>query len=293
MNIWPNFFIVGAAKAGTTSLYAYLNHTPGVYMSPIKEPGYFRTTDFGSKFKSSRISDKSKYLKLFSEVKSEKAIGEATPGYLADPDSANLIYQAVPHAKIIISLRDPVERAYSQYLWRITKTGITQSFHEIVTERVDNVNDTSAYNFCLDPGLYTKNVKRYQDLFGSEQVKIIIFEEFVKNPKKIVKEVLEFLEVNADAPTVLEKTYNAYSKPRGKLGQSILGNRTIRKIAPKLFPQSLLWKVREDVLLKKGIKPKMDQVDRSLLENFYIQNVKSLQILLKRKVPWDWANKFD
>ena len=105
---WPNFFIVGAPKAGTSSLYAYLNEIPGIFMSPKKEPNYFSENTIPNDHPIKPIRDKKKYLELFKGVKGEKIIGEASTSYLADPEAPKLIHEACPDAKILISLRDPV-----------------------------------------------------------------------------------------------------------------------------------------------------------------------------------------
>ncbi|MEX0656428.1 MAG: sulfotransferase domain-containing protein, partial [Nitrosopumilaceae archaeon] len=114
--LWPNFFIVGADKAGTSSLYAYLMNIPGIFMSRYKEPNYFSTMTFGDNHDLRPIRDKKKYLELFKNVKNEKIVGEASPSYLGDKEAPKLIHKVSPEAKILICLRDPVERVYSHYL---------------------------------------------------------------------------------------------------------------------------------------------------------------------------------
>ena len=89
MDIWPNFFIVGAQKAGSTSLYEYLKNMPEIYMSPIKEPSFFSVKIIPENHPQEAIRDKKEYLKLFEKVKDEKIIGEASPTYLADPEAPN------------------------------------------------------------------------------------------------------------------------------------------------------------------------------------------------------------
>ena len=117
MEKWPNLFIVGAPKAGTTSLHEYFEKKiPGIFMSDVKEPYYFCKTLIPIDHYITPIRDKKKYLELFEKSKTEKIIGESSVWYLSDPDASSLIYQKVPNAKIIIMLRDPVERAFSHYL---------------------------------------------------------------------------------------------------------------------------------------------------------------------------------
>jgi len=286
---WPNFFIVGAPRAGTTSLYSYLNDTPGIYMSTIKEPRFFHHNLPESNL--SIMHDKKKYLGLFRNVKDEKSIGEASPTYLYDSESSLLIHKVIPHAKIIIILRDPVERAFSHYLLLKIQGIEKRSFHEAITRSIDKrkngINDYSSY---LDPGLYTKQVKRYVDIFGTN-VLILIFEELIKNKKEKIKEVLDFLEVDAEPPIIeIEKVYNAYGVPRGKIGRYIFSSQTLASIASRIMPQSLKWKLKEKLILKKEEKPELEKEDRYALESFYLNDVKELQSLLKRKIPWYLSN---
>jgi len=98
---WPNFFIVGAARAGTTSLYNFLKNAEGIFMSPVKETGHFIPNDPRG------YNDEKKYLCLFEGAKDEKVLGEATPGYLTSPETPELIKMKVPHAKILITIISP------------------------------------------------------------------------------------------------------------------------------------------------------------------------------------------
>ena len=124
------------------------------------------------------------------------------------------------------------------------------------------------------------------------QVKVLIFEEFIKDPVKTVKNVLEFLGVNAEPPDSVEKTHNPYGKPRGKLAKRLLGSNKVLGVSNRIIPQSLQWKVREKFLLKKETKPTISKEDQQILEQFYKNDVKELKILLKRNLPWEWIKKF-
>jgi len=288
MEKWPNFLIVGASKSGTTSLYEYLRNTEGIYMSPIKEPRYFHThpTQYTARF---GIREKSKYLKLFKGVTDEKAVGEASPSYLRDPKSAKLIHDLIPDARIVILLRDPIERALSQFLMEKTSGKEKRSFTEVIITSINlRKKGIPEFNKCLYPGLYTDQVRRFLDLFGTEQVKILIFEEFIKNPQENVKQILEFLGIVAKTPETIQKTFNPYGKPRGKISQYLLSNDTVWKLAVTLVPQNLRWKIKQNLLIKRDKKPLLLDKDRLVLEKFFREDVKNLQILLKRKIPWEW-----
>jgi len=99
MEHWPNFFIVGAPRAGTTSLYEFLKRTKGVFMPSYKEPHYFSVTIDRSLINRKPIRDKKKYLQLFKKVNNEKAVGEASTSYLWDTEAPKLIYKKKPKLK--------------------------------------------------------------------------------------------------------------------------------------------------------------------------------------------------
>ena len=100
-------------------------------------------------------------------------------------------------------------------------------------------------------------------------MKIIIFEEFVNNTKETVKEVLDYLGVDADPPHT-EKIYNVYGVPRGKIGRYIYGSKTLARITSRTIPQSLKWKLKEKLILKNEKKPELEKTDRLTLKSFYL-----------------------
>jgi len=191
LETWPNFFIVGAIKAGTSSLYAYLKEIPGIYMSPVKEPNYFSVSTISDNHRVNPIRQEQQYFKLFSKVKDEKIIGEASPNYLIDPQAPDLIHKVSPNAKILISLRDPIERLFSYYLMIVRLGDTHKSFQDEVHEVLKLDHPEKSY-LGLRGGLYYEAVKRYYSTFGEKQVKIIIFEEFIKNPKKNCRRCIKF-----------------------------------------------------------------------------------------------------
>lgn len=197
----PNFFICGAARCGTTSLWEYLRQHPDVYMPPVieqKEPSYFCDL-YG-------YTEWHHYLYLFHGAGNRKRIGEASTPYLTSPESAGRIKAVIPDAKLIISLRNPVVRAYSLYKWMhrngYEKLGFPEALDAEEAWRLDNEdfkrnNGQYYYNFLyFHSGLFFQQVKRYFDTFGRQQVHVLIFEEFVKSPLEHVREILRFLDVD-------------------------------------------------------------------------------------------------
>jgi len=277
--MWPNFFIVGASKSGTTSLYEYLNKIKGIYMSRVKEPHYFQRNS--SESIALCITDKAEYLKLFKSASKEQMIGEASTSYLRDPESAKLIHDEVHDAKIIIMLRDPCERIFSGYLMFKSQGIEKKPFHQLITTNPS----------FLESGLYYSQVKRYLDIFSQKQVKIFVFEEFIQNPKRTISKILEFLNVDSKIPEVFEKIHNPYTVSRSKISQKILSNKIILKISNQIMSKSFKSTLKEAVVFKKGEKPDIPKETRLILENYYRNDMKKLQNLLKRKFPWDWIEK--
>ena len=220
----PNFFIVGAPKAGTTSLYHYLDQHPEIYMSPIKEPNYFaseiragnfadelqerirRDFDELQKYLAGPLLEKrfgalglewDDYLKLFGSVRDEKAIGEASVCYLWSESAARNISEKIPDAKILMILRDPAERAFSQYMQWVTKGVIHCSFREQVEKSL--AKGSGKFELMrpfLEMGEYHVQVKRFLDLFPRENVQILFYEDYRHDPAGMIEDVLRFLNVD-------------------------------------------------------------------------------------------------
>ena len=280
--IWPNFFIVGAPRSGTTSLYEYLRRVPGIYMPTHKEPHYFAASvrerylgrpilDFGVY---SRVRNQGEYLKLFARVENEVAVGEASASYLSDPEAPGRIKEAVPEARIIMILRDPVERVYSHYLLYVSQGWERSPFEEAA--RLD---------LYLEPTFYAKQVQRYLDVFGPDHVKVLIFEEFIRYPTKSVAQVLKFLGVNAEPPAIAGEAYNSFAAPRWLLIGPILRSRPVR-LTMRVLPRRIRWIIRAQTPGKKANKPPMTRTTRRFLEDAFRGDVLSLEQILGRSLPW-------
>jgi len=281
---WPNFFIVGSGKAGTSSLYYYLKNISGIYMSPVKEPNYFsiNTVPENHPFLKPIRSDE-KYLELFENVNDEKIIGEASTSYFADPQAPHLIYEKVPNARILISLRNPIEKVYSTHLMLKRQGTFQTSFHERVVDLRKNIK--SGKKTGMQGGLYYNYVNRYLDVFGKDQVKIIIFEEWIKDPRPTIKEILKFLGIKDTLNNFQNVIRNPYREERGQIAKYIRESSLVSKIA-RLFLSSLSRKSLKRKFLLKTKKPTMNEKDREELKKFFYDDVQKLQTLLGRELPW-------
>lgn len=288
--VWPNFFIVGTMKGGTTSLYHYLRAVPTIYMSPNKEPNFFAADEIRRSASRIVIRDKNKYLSLFANVTNEEAIGEASTNYLYSTMAPKRIYEILPESRILIILRDPIQRAFSHYLSNVKNKNLgvhKLSFLEALKR--DYSSDKKGIGISIlyiERGLYYQQVKRYLDLFGKKQVKVLIFEEYVSRIHENVQEVINFLDIDADPPTNIDETYNRFFIPRNPFSHSVMASRTLKKIA-ELLPESRLKTLSRKSLLSNSIpKPKISEETKEYLAAIFQDDVKKLESLLGRSLPW-------
>jgi hypothetical protein len=276
---FPDFYIVGAARAGTTSLWQYLNQHPLIFMPSdvvYKEPAYFADL-YG-------IKSLEKYLSLFTEANPEQIIGEASTAYLAAPESPRRLYSATPHAKIIISLRNPSERAYSLYNW-MAKEGYEwintfelALMEETKREKADsfrNYNPENYYNYLYyQSGLYSDQIARYQELFAQENIHFINFDSFVKNPLKETQRVYRFLCVDSDFHPVIRVHNPSVSVYSARLQFAI---RQLFQNRINLIPQVVRMPVMQFLLNlnSNSLPPKpIGKETRRLLDELYAADVR-------------------
>ncbi|CAN5889279.1 sulfotransferase [soil metagenome] len=289
---YPNFFIVGAAKAGTTSLYEYLRASPGVYMRPIKEPSFFSPDAVKNPGTHQRVVDWDGYLRLFAGTTGEIAIGGASPSYLWDRQFPRLIREKIPDAKIIIVLRDPVDRAYSHYLAEVRLGWQEMPFLEALQADAHQAQKGWGISrFYLELGEYSEQVARYLETFGQDAVTVLLFDDLRQNTHRCVSELLQFLGV-PDAGTLggVLPVYNVYAAPRGPLAKLTISNTTVRGLARRCVPAALRAWIRDTVLLKRGTIPPMSSEARVFLEEYYRADMRRLEALLGRRLPWRWLN---
>lgn len=290
MNLWPNFFIVGAAKSGTTYLYASLRQHPDVFMAKPKEPHFFSQVNPPSRLNwhFEAIIDPQRYLGLFAGAGGFRAIGEASTSYLIHPEVPRRIRKQVPDAKIIISLRDPLERAYSHYLMHVREGVQTLPFYDALKQDMGRTEMGWAIShFYVEKGRYATQLGRYLESFGPEQVKIVLFDDVKQNPRATLLEIAKFLDLDPEPMNRIDaaEARNGYRAPRGRWAQHLAGNRLSRIIGETIMPRRLGRFIFEHLLLKPSAKPPMDPRARQLLLELYEPEMDRLETMLGRKMP--------
>jgi len=201
-----DFFLVGAARCGTTSLYNYLNNSSKIYLPKVKEPNYFSEVhspksedyelpDFDKTYHSKIITSKDVYDKLYKSANKDQLKGDTSPSYLWDKSTAKRIYDHNPGAKIVLSLRHPVDRAYSHYIMNYY-TGVenNKSFKRALKAEKNKV--WGSCNLYLEMGAYYEQVKEYYKLFPENQIQILVYEEWTQNLHEKIEELFNFLNVS-------------------------------------------------------------------------------------------------
>jgi sulfotransferase family protein len=277
---WPNLFVVGVMRGGTTTLWGYLERHPEIFMSPVKEPHFF--TKAGVR-RAPRYATEKAYLGLFTGA-SERIRGEASASYFTDGDSPAAIKRVSPDAKILVILRDPVERAHSHYWHAVNNGHETRTFAEVVRDELAGLRPDGAETY-VRRGFYSEPLRRYLDHFG-DNVHVLFLEELSRAPTTIMRQVFAFLEVDPGAAEdlVVERR-NEFRVPRGRFAGQIHRSRRLRGTAARLVPRRLRPSV-ERALFATGARPAMPAESRALLADVYASDEDALQAILGRPLPW-------
>ena len=291
----PNFLIVGAAKSGTTSLHYYLKEHQEIYMPLNKKETFFfagEKSNLGmgpGNFGKGIIVNFDDYKKLFQGVIFSKhnAIGEACVAYLYfyKKSISNIIHY-LKNPKIIIMLRNPVDRAFSNYLHHV-RDGLEQlSFEKALNNqrKRKEQNWWWGYQFT-DVGFYYNQVKAYLDNF--DQVKICLFDDLEKDTLGSVKDIYGFLGVDTSFTPDVNTKYNVSGIPKNKFIHKFLRKPNILKnivkpVVKTLIPQGERRKIIEKIKMKNLQKPQMKPETREYLKNLYREDILKLQDLIKR-----------
>jgi hypothetical protein len=243
----PNFILVGAGKAGTTSLYSYLAQHPQIYMSPTKDPRYF-SSEYYTTFNRNAIGHQyreegmsiEEYEALFSGVTDEIAVGEASTEYLFFEKTAERIKNTIPDAKIIIILRDPVERAFSAYCYHVRDGRETLSFEESLEREPSRENEKWQVGwFYKRGGLYYKQVKRYLEMFDWSRVKLILWEDLNQSPQKVYTDIFDFLQVNTAFVPNLSRANQSLTPRSQFINRHVFKNCRFKRQIQSILPEAL------------------------------------------------------
>lgn len=293
---YPSFYIVGAAKCGTTSLFDYLCQHPKIFSPPEKEPNYFAVDLFPSWY----ISLKT-YLDNYSGASKEQIFGDASVAYLYSERAAERIKECRPDANIIIILRNPVDMMYSLYAeFRFQNWEPIESFKQALAAEEDRKNGVNLpknaseprFLFYRERAKYTKQIERYFRVFGRERVRIIFLDKLKEDPAAVYKGILQFLDVD-DAFEANFDIVNSNKTYRFKWLHKLLlppvwVQNVARKLIPFVFRRKLLKSLHRFNLTHTSRKPIDLDLKRRLHDDLKSE-IQSLEDLLELDLS-RWRN---
>ena len=264
----PNFFSVGFGSSGSTTLHRIFMKIPEIYVPAEQDIGYFSKNPLAS------VHDEKSYLDLFRGGKGYKIVCECS-AYAPSTTALEGIRRASPGAKILISVRDPVERVYSVFLRYRRHVKLTWTFEELMREhrRGEKVSDIFP---ALDPGMHSRHVRDWMGAFGRDNVKVILFEEFVRDQEATVRGICEWLGIEHDFAGFRPEAHNPSIVPR------------VRRLAWMARSHSVPAPVRRAAarVVMKRHRPPMSPEVRSFLREFFRDDFKEMEALLGRQLPW-------
>ena len=310
----PDFLLVGAAKCGTSSLHAYLSQHPALYLpTRVKEPNYFAYMDKplsirGPKDESilrafllkKTVTDISVYRELFKEAEPWQLLGEASPRYLYYPDAANAIKKVIGNPKIIVVLRNPIDRAYSHFLMN-RQSDLEPECDFVKAVALEDQRVAKAWGWdwhYIRVGCYAEQVKRYQSLFGSDFVKVFLYDDLKDDMLAVLKNIFLFLGVDDRfQPDTSERLKVASTKGAADsyFGRLVFATEStwLGRLAVKIIPQSIglaTQRCLQKMLSKSGQGNKVPELTHQQRKSLWpkVENdVNALECLIERDLS-DW-----
>lgn len=292
----PNFLVVGAAKSGTTSLHYWLGQHPEIFVSRQKGLHHFAADWLAQNANGPgdrrHLKDMAvtweQYLSHYCEATVHKAIGDFSPSYFSWWPSRDAIRARLGRPRIILSLRDPVQKAFSQYTHLIRDGRESLSFWDALqAEPERKARGYGALWLYRESACYAEATERFLEYFGPDSMRIHMFEEIIRDPQAALREIFTFLGVNPEFRIASSEPRHKSGAPRSRLLAAAVNDPTLRKIARRLLPAGLVAKVGTRATeLNTGAKPVLDERSRQFLLENTAQDRARLRALLGRSLPW-------
>jgi hypothetical protein len=298
----PTFLLIGAAKSGTTSLYKYLRQHPQIFMSGLKEPNYLAFGDSDIAFGNPKdnkflnrvaVKDLPSYTRLFADVTDERAIGEASGSSLYMPGAHRRIRQLLPEVKLIAVLRDPVERAHSQFLYfRGLGAEPVRRFERAVALEAQRIEQRWApYWFYIGNGFYHRQLQPFVDTFGADRIRVYLYDDLVARPREIIADMFRFLDVDDSFHVDLATRHNVSQIPLNRIPDALKAMmpwwQAIEPYAPPRVRSAIKTLGRDLLRRNTGRGAPIRPEFRRQLQAVFREDTARLQDLIGRDLtPW-------
>lgn len=290
MKLEPNLFLIGGMRCGSTSLHHLLSQHPDIAMAEVKEPMYWlaeaeRCNGLPETGEGRKYTSPDKYYGLFAGTEAVRWRGEASH-YLYAPMVIPTIAEQCPDARFVVSLRDPTERLFSEYLYRLRIGALTGSFEDFAF--ADTVCDEAGKivefgpNSRLRKGRQAYWLKPWLDQFGSGAIKPLLFDNLQKQPLAMARELYSWLDLGSEfEPEVVHTQRSGVPKYPALFRFFDRGGRAIRKVLRQMPP---MWrkKLRSYFFSVSLDRPKMMAATEAKLRQFYHDDIVELEHLISK-----------
>lgn len=297
MSNQQRIFIVGAAKAGTTSLYYLLGQHPQICTPVVKEPNYFSNLDHAHDITkpgngpgddgTTWTSTQEAYDRLFKLKSSHHYCLDGSVSYLYSRKAAQYIHEYSPQAKIIMVLRNPVQRAWSHYKHLIRDNREEHSFEKALELEDERIEQGWEFSWHLKHmGLYSRQVERYLELFG-DNIRVYLFDEIVKDMEEITYDATSFLGLPAYDYQFEDKRHNVSGKSKNKVVASLINKAAAYKATiNSIIPPSVTHKLTQTIRAANTTPGDMelDKAVAQQLTEFYETDIKATATLIDRNL---------
>ena len=290
---YPDFYVVGAGRAGTTSVSRYLSQHPGIFVPSSKSSSFFYARDLsgsplakkGASIPEWFVRDEVGYHGLYSPAPAGSICGDVSPVYLASTRVAGRIAAARPDAKILVLLRNPVDRVYSRYVGR-RRDGLERipTFEELVEREIDTdlVRD-DAHASYLASGMIAHHLRTYFEAFPRENIQIHFYEEFAGDTPRVMASICRFLGVDDEFQFDVRRIHN---RSGGRIRNPAVGglwasSLPVRKALRPFLPQGLRDGLFRRATAKTEAVPIRPETRRRLIE-VYREDVQALERMTDR-----------
>lgn len=292
----PNFVVIGAPKAGTTSLHGWLEQHPQIFVPPNKELHYFASPWLHDnsagpgdrRVLQDLVGSWDAYLAHYRDARASRAIGDVSPSYFYWWSSRDELRRRLGDPKIILLLRDPRQKAFSQYTHLLRDGRETLSFREALEAEPERTakgfGDLWRY---VGSVRYAEPTARFLETFGAERMKVMLFEDLVRAPGDSLREIFIFLGVDPDVEIDTGDVRNRSGAPRSRAVAGMLNSPALRELARSVLPRSLVTAVgRRFTVLNTGAKPVIDEESSAFITDRVAADVARLENLLGLETGW-------
>lgn len=300
----PDFLVIGAAKAGTVSLYHYLGQHPQIYMCPVNEPNFFALDGFdidshfrgpGDRETMERhcVRNLAHYEALFANAEPDQRLGESSPLYLYSAHAVERIHHYLPEVKLIALLRHPTERAHANYRhYRMAGIEPLSRFETALAAEAERVAQGWgpwpfwAYQAVGD---YAKQLRRYYALFEREQVLVCFHEELREDAVALLQKIYEFVGVDSTFVPDTSVRHNVGNRPRLRLLQRLMTQpNPLKATLKRVLPERARVALRETLRGLNEERLALDPDTRKQLNRAYRPGIEALERLTGKDLRRRW-----